>query len=68
MQSGIVYGYIGQIEGIVSRMKEELGGKAFVVATGGLADLFGLETKSIDKVDHLLTLEGLKIIYNRNIK
>ena len=38
-----------------------------MVATGGLADLFGLETKSID-VDHLLTLEGLKIIYNRNIK
>lgn len=67
MQSGIIYGYIGQIEGIVYRMKKELGGKAFVVATGGLANLFGRETDSIDKVDHLLTLEGLKYIYYRNL-
>jgi type III pantothenate kinase len=66
MQSGIVYGYIGQIEGIVSRMKKELGGKAYVIATGGLADLFGSATDSIDKVNHLLTLEGLKYIYSRN--
>lgn len=66
IQSGIIYGYIGQIEGIISRMKQELGGKAFVVATGGLAGLFGAETASIDKVDHLLTLEGLKYIYHRN--
>lgn len=67
MQSGIVYGYVGQIEGIVGRMKKELGGKAHVIATGGLADLFGSATDSIDQVDHFLTLEGLKYIYNRNL-
>jgi type III pantothenate kinase len=66
MQAGIVYGYIGQIEGIVKRMKAELGGQAFVVATGGLARLFEGETPSIDRVDLLLTLEGLKIIFERN--
>lgn len=68
MQSGIIYGYIGQVEGIVQRMKKELGGKAFVVATGGLAGLFVQETESIDVVDHLLTLEGLKYIYYRNLR
>ena len=67
MQAGIVYGYIGQIDGIVARMKQELGGEAFVVATGGLASFFGAEATSIDKVDSQLTLEGLKIIYQRNL-
>lgn len=68
MQAGLVYGYIGQIEGIVKRMKEELGGQAFVVATGGLAPFFEKETDSIDQADPLLTLEGLKMIYEKNLK
>lgn len=66
MQAGIVYGYIAQVEGIVSRMKKELGGHAFVVATGGFAQLIGEGTESIDKIDPLLTLEGLRIIYQLN--
>ena len=66
MQAGIVYGFIGQVDGIVSRMKQELGSNAFVVATGGLAEMIARETQIIDKVDPLLTLEGLRIIYYRN--
>ncbi|WP_422392995.1 Type III pantothenate kinase [Moorella humiferrea] len=66
MQAGIMYGFIGQVEGIVSRMKAELGGKALVVATGGLAGLIAHEAQCIDKVDPLLTLEGLRIVYERN--
>lgn len=66
MQAGIVFGYLGQIEGIVKRMKAELGEKVYVIATGGLAKLFEHETAEIDKTDLLLTLKGLKIIYERN--
>jgi len=66
MQAGIVFGFVGQVDGIVSRMKAELGGNAYVVATGGLAKLIGPEAIAVDKVDPFLTLEGLKIIYKRN--
>ncbi|WP_406677531.1 type III pantothenate kinase [Moorella sp. ACPs] len=66
MQAGIMYGFIGQVEGIVSRMKAEMGGRAVVVATGGLAGLIAPEVSCIDKVDPLLTLEGLRIVYERN--
>lgn len=66
MQSGILYGFIAQTEGLVSRMKKEMGGNAYVVATGGLAGLFSKESDCIDKVDQNLTLEGLRIIYERN--
>lgn len=66
MQAGIMYGFIGQVEGIVNRMKAEMGGKALVVATGGLAGLISHEVSCIDKVDPLLTLEGLRIVYERN--
>ncbi|MGL4109647.1 type III pantothenate kinase [Clostridium sp. LP20] len=70
MQSGILYGYIGQVEYIVNKMKEEMKRKGkeepLVVATGGLAKLIAKGTKVIDKVDSDLTLEGLKILYYKN--
>ncbi len=66
MQSGIYWGYVGLIEGIVSRMKEELGVASTTVATGGLAPLFAHATKVIDKVDPDLTINGLHEIHRRN--
>ena len=66
MQSGIVYGYVGQVEGIIARMKAESKEEPTVIATGGLADLIASETKSIDIVDNFLTLKGLHLIYERN--
>ena len=70
MQAGIIYGYIGQVEYIVKKMKKEMKDlgcdKPLVVATGGLANLIAKETDAIDKVDSSLTLEGLRIIYEKN--
>jgi type III pantothenate kinase len=66
MNAGIIYGYAGLVDGIVSRIKEALGDRPRVIATGGLASLIASETKSIDTVDDYLTLKGLKIIYERN--
>ncbi len=68
MQSGIVYGYIGQINYLVDRMKRELGApQAKVIATGGLAVLVAGESKVIDVMDGLLTLKGLCLIYQKNV-
>lgn len=66
MQAGAVYGFAGQVDGIVGRMKEELGGEPAVVATGGLAPLIFEHASTLDKLDSLLTLRGLEIIWRRN--
>lgn len=66
IQSGLYYGYVGLVEGILRRMKVELGESTHVIATGGLATLISRETDLIDQVDPDLTLEGLRLIYLRN--
>lgn len=68
MQSGIVYGYVGQVDHIVNLMKQEMGEEGIkVVATGGMARLIASESKTIDEVNPFLSLDGLRIIYEMNI-
>jgi len=66
MQAGILFGYVGQVEGIVRRMKEQSPIEPKVIATGGLADLIAKESDVIDVVDSFLTLKGLQMIFARN--
>ena len=66
MQSGIIFGYVGLIEGIVVRMKKELGGKVRVIATGGLAGVIAKETDIIEVLNPDLTLVGLRLIHELN--
>ena len=69
IQAGLIYGYVGLVDNIIAKMKEELseeGEVKTVVATGGLASLISSESKYINRIDKLLTLEGLRIIYDRN--
>jgi type III pantothenate kinase len=66
MKSGIVFGYVGLVEGIVTRIQKELGEKTKVIATGGYAHLIAGETKIIDEVSPNITLIGLKLIYQMN--
>ena len=66
MNVGIVYGYAGMVDGIVNRIKKEIGHKVKVIATGGIASLIARESETVDAIDENLTLEGLKILYERN--
>jgi type III pantothenate kinase len=67
LQSGLVYGFAGQVDSIVERIREELGAPdAVVVATGGLADLIAPHARTIAVVDHELTLQGLRLVWERN--
>jgi type III pantothenate kinase len=66
LQSGLVYGFSGQVDGIVGRIREELGAEAPVVATGGLADLVAPHSRTIERVDAFLTLDGLRLVWELN--
>ena len=66
LQSGLVYGFAGQVDGIVGRIREELGVEAQTVATGGMADLIAPHARTLDRIDPHLTLEGLRIVWSRN--
>lgn len=68
MQAGILYGYVGQVEGIVERIKAQSTEIPKVIATGGLATLIAEETTVIDEVDPFLTLKGLQLIYQKNME
>ncbi len=66
MQSGLIFGYVGMVEGLVARFQQELGGTARVIATGGLAPLIAKETSVIEVVNPGLTLHGLRLLYELN--
>jgi type III pantothenate kinase len=66
LQSGLYYGYIGLVDGILDRMIAELGAPALVIATGGLARQISEDSRFITQIDDMLTLDGLKILYERN--
>ena len=67
IRSGIIFGYAAQVDGIVARLVAELGGEPDVIATGGLASHIVPYTSVIDEIDDMLTLKGLKLLYERNV-
>lgn len=66
LQSGLVYGYVGLVEGMVARLKRELGAEATVIATGDRAEIIAPNTTCLDRIDPNLTLTGLRLIYEMN--
>ena len=68
IQAGIMFGYAGLVDGIVNRMKAEVKTNPLVIGTGGLARVVAQEARTIDKIEEMLTLDGLRIIYERNKK
>ncbi len=66
IQAGVVYGYVSLVDGLVARVREEIGPGARVIATGGFATMLAPESSTIEAVDEFLTLEGLRLIHHRN--
>jgi type III pantothenate kinase len=66
LQSGLLFGYAGMVDAMVERIRAELGADARVIATGGLAQRVAAETKSIERVEPFLTLEGLRMLFEKN--
>jgi type III pantothenate kinase len=67
MQSGLCFGYAGMVDALVERIREEVGWKARCIATGGLAPLIAAESRTIERTEPMLTLRGLKILFERNL-
>jgi type III pantothenate kinase len=66
IESGLYYGYAGLVDGLVRRMRDQLGANAMCIATGGLAGIIAPEVKLIEHVDEDLTLQGLRMVWERN--
>ena len=66
LQSGIMFGYAGLVDSLVGRFRAEIGADARVIATGGLAETIKAESKTIQAIDQFLTLNGLRILWERN--
>ncbi len=68
LQAGLVYGFAGQVDGIVERIHDELGTRPPTIATGGLAELIAPHARTIERIDPFLTLDGLRLVWERNLR